>query len=224
MNSPELTRRWIRVGIVAGLVACVTYPLMVFVPMPRIPSLAVAASFGPALAYASVGLHRILALHRDSVAAQAAAIGNVVAGALVTCMLIVQLQVRWHAEDAGADGEAVEAMVDQVWQVVLGLDVAFDVFVGLATLLFGVAMLGNPVFGRIVGGLGIVVGGVGILALNALAFPRLPVEAGFPDPGPISGLWYLLVVGMAIRSRRRLEAAATGAAATGPGAGGTAPA
>ncbi|MDX1620381.1 MAG: sodium/proton-translocating pyrophosphatase, partial [Nitriliruptorales bacterium] len=41
-----------------------------------------------ALAFASVGLHRFLAVHRDSVAAQAAAIANVVAGALVTGFLL----------------------------------------------------------------------------------------------------------------------------------------
>ena len=201
MESSQQARRWIQVGIVAGLVACVTYPIMVFVPMPRRLTLVVAASFGPALAFASVGLHRILALRGDSVAAQIAALSNVIAGAIVTCMLIVQLQVRWTNEDAGRAGQELEAMVEQVWQVVLGLDVSFDVFVGIGTLLFGLVMMGHPVFGRVVGALGVVVGGVLVLGFNVAAFPRLPVEVGLPDPGPISGLWYLLVVIQVIRGR-----------------------
>lgn len=201
----DTTRRWIQVGIVAGLVACVTYPLMVFVPMPRPATFLAAMAFGPALTFASVGLYRILTLRGDSVAAGAAAIGNALAGALVTCMLVVQLQVRWAREDGllGVGREA-GAMADALWQVVLGLDASFDVFVGLGTLLFGLAMLRHPLFGRIVGGLGILVGGPMVIGFNVIAFPRLPVQVGLPDPGPISGLWYLLVVILVIRARRRL--------------------
>lgn len=202
MESLSITRRWIQVGIVAGLVACVTYPLMVFVPMPRLPTLVAAGAFGPALAFASVALYRILALRRDGVGIQIAAISNVVAGALVTCMLIVQLQIRWAEEEGLVEG--IEGVADALWQIVLGLDVSFDVFVGIGTLLFGVAMVRNPAFGRVVGVLGAVVGGVFVLGFNAIAFPRLPVQIGLPDPGPISGLWYLLVVIMVIRGRRRL--------------------
>lgn len=203
MNSTEPRLTWISVAIALGLVACITYPLMVFVPMPRLATLLVAASFGPALAFASVGLSRILALHRDSVGAEIAAISNVIAGALVTCMLIVQLQIRWTDADRGIVGEHSETMVEWIWQVVLGLDVSFDVFVGIGTLLFGLAMLRDPLFGRLVGTLGILVGGVVILGFNLVAFPELPVEAGLLDPGPITGLWYLLVVLIVILRRKR---------------------
>jgi hypothetical protein len=38
-----------RLGIVAGFVTCLAYPLIVFVPLPMLASAAIAACFGPRL-------------------------------------------------------------------------------------------------------------------------------------------------------------------------------
>jgi hypothetical protein len=46
----------LRLGIVAGFIACITYPLTAFVPLPMRMTAAVAACFGPALAVACFGL------------------------------------------------------------------------------------------------------------------------------------------------------------------------
>jgi len=200
-----LARRWIRAAVAGGLWACISYPLSIFVPMPRIPQLILASSFGPALAFASLGLYKILKLRKDTVVAQAAAVSNIVAGAMVTAMIVVQLAVRYSSEDylasPGAD-QAAKLIVSRIWDVVLGLDVTFDVFIGLGTLLFGVAMLAHPRFGKLVGAAGILVGGVVILGFNFYTFPVPPKDAGLFDPGPVSGLWYLWVVICVLRSLR----------------------
>jgi hypothetical protein len=86
-----------------------------------------------------------------------------------------------------------------VWNVILGLDVAFDIYIGLGTLLFGFAMLRHPRFGRVVGWGGVLAGGAN-LVLNFITFPEPPVDAGLIDPGLINGLWYLVVVVMVWRS------------------------
>lgn len=210
MERPEedrLMRRWLAVAIATGLVASVAYPVMVFVPMPRLLTVVTAAAFGPALAFASVGLYRIVALHRDSVAAQIAAISNVVAGGIVTCMLVVQMQIRFTREDLGPEvAESLETTIDWLWQVVLGLDVSFDVFVGIGTVLFGLTMLRHPLYGRVVGAVGVAIGSILVLGFTLYAFPALPVEIGLVDPGPIAGAWYLAVVLVTIaRGRRWLD-------------------
>lgn len=204
-DDPDLVRRWIHVAIGAGLLACVAYPVMVFVPMPRAPTLFLAASFGPALALASLGLERFLGLHRETVAARIAAIANVVAGGLVTAMLLVQLQVRYarmDAEPAPQSEAAIATMIEWVWQVILGLDVSFDVFLGLGTALFGLAMLRHPAFGRIVGATGIAIGAILVLGFNLSTMPRLPRDSGLFDPGPVTGAWYLVVTLLVVRARR----------------------
>lgn len=216
LRDPELARRWVHVGIGAGLLASFVYPVMVFVPLPRSVTPFVVASFGPALAFASVGLHRFLALHRDTVAAQAAAIANVVAGGLATTMLLVQTQLRYARLDAApapGDTEALDRLVAWIWEVDLGLDVSFDVFIGIGTALFGFAMLRHPALGRVMGGLGIAIGTVLVLGFNLYTMPRLPRDAGLFDPGPVTGLWYLATTILVIRGRRWMREQLVGAEA-----------
>jgi hypothetical protein len=198
----DIARQWAVVGIITGLIACVTYPLSIFVPFPspRI-TLVVAGSFGPALAIACIALGRVLQLKRRSIFADLGAASNALAGALVTAMILVQLAVQ-QSTAPDADPELTRYLVRRIWDVILGLDVAFDMFIGLGTAFFGIAMLGDRRFGKVIGWIGIVIGLVVIIGFNMATFPEPPADAGLFDPGPLSGIWYLAVVVQMIRAVR----------------------
>jgi len=205
---PEV-QAWRRVGIALGLVACAVYPVAVLVPIPsRHLTVVLAASFGPAFAFACWALGRILQARRKSVATEIAMLSSVLAGALVTAMIIVQLAVRYSPVPP-VDPGLTKFVVHRIWDVDLGLDVAFDVFVGIGTTLFGWCMLKDPRFGQILGGAGILVGTVVILGFNFATFPLPPAEGGLFDPGIVTGLWYLAVVIMMIRWKPEAEGQAS---------------
>ncbi len=183
MDNADHEARWIQSGALAGVWACVAYPTAVFVPLPLRASAALAASFGPALGVGSVGLWRLVRLHGASAAAGAAAGLNGLGGALFTTMLLVQMAV------GHATGSQTERPLQAVW---LGLDVAWDAYIGLGTVLFGVGMFGHPRFGRTFGISGVVLG-IGLLVSNLYTFPTPPANAGLIDLGPFVGVWYLAV-------------------------------
>jgi hypothetical protein len=183
-ESRDLALRWIRLGVVSGVATCVIYPSLIFIPLPDRVGAALAASWGPLLGIASLGLCRLLQIERRSMSAQLGAVFNIVAGALVTSMLLVQI-----AAGIRAGGEKTSQDLVTVW---LGLDVAWDIYVGLGTALFAWAMLRHPRFGKSFGIPGLLVAAV-LLALNLYTFPQPPAEAGLFDAGPVVGLWYLAV-------------------------------
>jgi hypothetical protein len=201
--NPIIKKRWIRVAAFSGLFACIVYPIATNVPLPGILQLILGASFGPALAFASIGLYKILKLNKDSISIQAAVVSNILAGAMVTAMFVIQLSVRYSAEinfSSQTSDESVKLIANRIWDIILGLDVTFDVFIGLGTILFGVAMLKHPRFGKLIGTAGIITGAVFILGFNFYTFPEPPGEAGLIDTGPITGIWYLWVVIYVFRS------------------------
>jgi hypothetical protein len=115
---------------------------------------------------------------------------NALAGALLTASLLVQLAVKHETgDDPNVDVEAV-------W---LGLDVAWDIYIGVGTILFGLSVLTHPRLGRIFGLTGIAIGSV-LLVLNLASFPTPPADAGSIDVGPLVGLWYLAVTLVMFRS------------------------
>ena len=194
----SIERRWVEVGIVAGLIASVTYPIMVFIPLPRMLTITLGAAFGPSLAIASVGLFYFLKTERETVATQIGAFTNVIAGALVTAMIIVQLAIRMpqldHIAEFGKD-ESIEKIIHWTWYVVLGLDVSFDVFIAIGTFCFAFRMLRHPRFGKVFAITGFLVAVPFLLVLNFYTFPYPPRDAGLTvwDPGPPTALWYLAV-------------------------------
>jgi len=197
----EALSSWMRIGIGAGLVAVIVYPLLIFAPLPRIPQVALGASFGPALAVASVALGHILQARRRAPSIELAAIFNALAGALVTAEIIVQLAINYSTAPA-PNTELAGLLRDRVWDIVLGLDVSFDVFIGLATLLFAVNMMSDPRFGKIIGWAGASVSLIMLFGANIFYFPDPPYTHGFPHVGIFTGLWYLAVVLFLIRSLR----------------------
>jgi len=197
---------WTRIAIGAGLLACASYPLMVYVPLPRVMQVVLGATFGPALAVASIGLARVLQARRRAPTIELAAISNSLAGALVTAMIIVQLAINYSTAPV-ADEQLNQVLRQRMWDVVLGLDVAFDVFIGLATLMFSINMLRDPRFGAIIGGLGAFISVALVFGANFYFFPDPPRDHGFPEIGLFVGLWYLAVVLLTVRSVRQGRAA-----------------
>jgi hypothetical protein len=181
--------RAILVGAIAGLATCVAYPL-VQVPLPRLATVILACNIGPLLGVASWGLREFLDLHRRSFVNALAASSNGLAGALLSAMLLVQLAVGIRS----ADRPTADAV--SIW---LGLDVAWDVYIGLGTLLFSIGAFSHPRLGRVVGVAGVLIA-LGLLALNLYTFPTPPAAAGLVDLGPAVGLWYLVVTILVLRS------------------------
>jgi hypothetical protein len=182
IRSVELS--WIRLAIGCGIATSVVYPSLIFIPLPQLATITLAAAVGPLLGIASVGLYRFLRVHQPSVSAQLAAACNFLGGALFSTMLLVQLAVRIRAA-----GQPVEQQVVAVW---LGLDVAWDVYIALGTALFAWAMRAHPRFGLGFAGSGLLLA-VLLLALNFFTFPEPPGESNLIDLGPLVGLWYLVV-------------------------------
>jgi hypothetical protein len=206
VSNPNIDRikSWTRIGIAAGLVACIVYPIMTLVDVPRIPQLILGASFGPALATASIALAQILQTRRYAPTVKLAEIFNSLAGALVTAMIIVQLSINYSTAPA-IDGELNALIKHKIWDVVLGLDVSFDIFIGLGTLFFAINLIRDPRFGRIIGWAGIFVSIVPLLGANIYYFPDPPYIHGFPHVGIFTGLWYLGVVFLMIRLTRNIS-------------------
>ncbi len=182
-TNVEESLAWMKAGVVGGLCASLFYPLLIFTPgAPFVMSVALAAFLGPAIGTASLGLHQLLRMGGRPVASALGAFHNVVAGGLLTAMLLVQLAVRHRAPESLGD------MVG-IWQ---GLDVAWEVYVGVGTVLFGYAMLRHPRFGWPYALPGLLIGLL-LLVLNIATFPEPPDTAGLVDVGPLVGLWYLVV-------------------------------
>jgi hypothetical protein len=114
---------------------------------------------------------------------------------LFTSMILVQIA-------AGMRGEGARAIA--VW---LGLDVAFDVYIGVGTIFLAVAVMRHEWFGRAFGLTGLAVAVV-MLVLNLATFPTPPANAGLFDMGPFVGLWYLAITIASLVRLRQLNARA----------------
>lgn len=186
----------IRTGVIAGVLAVVVYSTFFFVPWPPPAGVVVASLFGMLLAVGCIGLREFLCVHRTAFAADLAAVFGVLAGLTVMLMLIVQLAIR-HPLPPGAgpigDPDALVRMLDRVH---FGLDVAWDMLIATATLLFAVASVRHPRLGWLYAVPGVAIA-ITLVVMNLLTFPFPPAGSGSVDVGPLVGAWY---VAMATRA------------------------
>lgn len=175
--------RWAGPTAVAGIAALVSYGLLLGVAAPLPVQVLLVFGFAFGLTVASLGLYHAVAAPVAPRLALVATVANVVGAGQLTAMLLVQLAVR---EYEPAPGRAFVA----IW---LGLDVAWDLYVGVGTLAFAWCLLRHPAFRYWIGVPGMAIAAV-LLGLNVLTFPLPPGDAGAFDAGPLVGLWYLAVM------------------------------
>lgn len=172
-------RPQMRAGAVAGFLTCLAYPIVAFVPLPVPVGATIAAAFGPMLGLASWGLRSMLHSRRDGALADLAFASNALAGALVSAMFLVQLAVKARVSQP-------DHQITSVW---LGLDVAWDTYIAIGTVLFAAAMARDSRFGKGFAVSGVLIG-TSLGVTNLASFPTPPAAAGSIDLGPALDLWY----------------------------------
>jgi hypothetical protein len=188
-------------------VAC--YVLAIAVPWPETQlgtsaSLIVVGAWPILSIVYSYGLYSFIAAERESAANRLAFVFAVVAFATVLGMIVVQLAVGAGIGEItkGLDEPSAKALRRGLRMVDLGLDVAWDMLIGTALILWGAAMRQRTGLGP---GWAVpsLVFGVALILLNAATFPWPPGDRGLIDIGPFIGLFMLALAGRLVVLGRR---------------------
>ncbi len=185
----------------AGAVICAVPAYALLVTTDVSPPLAALLTtiFGFGFALGGIALHLGVTGDASPRVSLLAAVANTAAAVELIAMALVQIAVTTVEPHPGRPMVAI-------W---LGLDVAWDVFGAVGTLLLGFALWGHRRF-RLLALTGIVAAAL-LLALNLATFPIPPAEAGWVDVGPLVALWYVALC-------VRLLLVARGQVAVGPAA------
>lgn len=170
--------------------------------------LILAFAIGPVAIVGVIEIYRRLSTQGNSLILKVGTVFLITGFALLNLMLVVQqmifLQFQQFRSDAvdQATKDALRLVFKGVNLVQLGIDVSFDIFYCAGLILISLVMYRHPNFGKFFGILG-VASAAGLLILNLYAFPYIPAETGLIDLGPITGLWWLVVVVQLLRLDRR---------------------
>ncbi len=182
-----------------GIIAVVCYFIGAVIDLPLPDGISLLIFFGfPAFGIASwYLLCNILSGEEKSTTANLALIFAAAGFTLLTAMVMAQMATRLGIADlqtkaaTEAERSELKMILKGVRFVDLGLDVAWDFFIGTAFILTGIGM-------RRVHGLGLLWGlplsilGALLIALNAWTFPWPPNTRGLFDIGPFCALFLLI--------------------------------
>ncbi len=163
-------------------------------------------ALGPVAVVGMLSIHERLSAGRPTLALRAGTVLLVIAFVLFTLMVVVQQTVALQFRDLRASADAPTAellrtIFTGVDFVQLGMDVTFDLFYCAGMTLLAFVMFHHSEYGRWLGGFGMA-SALSLLALNLVTFPYVPAESGLIDLGPVTGVWWLLVIVQMIRNDR----------------------
>lgn len=198
MRSNNYATSLQKTGAVAGALSIVFYfsvAVTSFLPDPI--ALMLAFSFPLLWIIAFMGLYSYLKETKHTVSLEIGYIFGMIGAALALTLLVVQqANFIWHKQAMeAATSEESKALLNATFRgvnrVQAGMDVAFDIFITIGWILFGINIAENKNFNRFLGYAGSLIAS-GLLVLNMITFPTAPAEAGLFDLGPFLGLWALV--------------------------------
>lgn len=200
MSSEKNTINQIeKIGAISGILSIIFYfSAAILTTIPDAISRLLGFAFPLLWIIAFMGLYRFLRKKSRTSSLEIAYIFGII-GAAIACSFIVvqQANIMWHdAAMEAAISEEAKSLLNASFiganRVQAGLDVAFDIFITISWLLFGLNIAQNSSFNKILGWTGSLIA-LGLLILNLIAFPNTPAESGLFDLGPFLGLWSLVI-------------------------------
>ena len=198
MNQLNTYHRIELIGGVSGIISILFYISAIALPLPApIPRL-LAFTFPLLWILSYMGFYHFLKKERHTPTLEIAYIFGIIGAALACSLLVVQqANIIWHNESMeAAQSEEAKALLKAAYRganrVQAGLDVAFDIFISLGMILFGINLAKSS---KLPSFLGIVMSLLAtiLIVFNMITFPDAPAEAGLIDGGPFLGFWMLIV-------------------------------
>ena len=198
MNKINTYHQIERIGAIAGIISIIFYISAVAIPLPSAISRLMAFTFPLLWILSYMAFYHFLKKDRYTPTLEIAYIFGIIGAALACSLLVIQQANNvWHGEAMEvAQTDEVKALLKAAYRstnrVQAGLDVAFDIFITIAMILFGINLAKSP---KLPAFLGIVMSLIAtvLFVLNMITFPDGPAEAGLIDVGPLLGLWMLIV-------------------------------
>lgn len=215
MSAATVEGRLVRIGVLAGALAVVTYLAKTFLPLAASLERAFFLCRGPLVVVAFVGFYPFMMKGRPSASALLATVFGVIAGAAT--MLFGMIQVANLHEIGQLIGAADSAVSEQMWRAILrgvftvqnGINIVADFFLDTAAFLLAIAMWSHPRFGRWWALFSVALVGPHFV-MKAVTFPVPPAEAGLFDGGPLVSVWFALVIIQVGRSLGWMDARRVG--------------
>ena len=192
----DSAKDWAVVAIMGGLLALLSYFCsVVYKPFPWSVGRLLFFAFGPLSIVSFAAFYKATEGNAGGILHSLGTLLLIVSGAVVNLMAVVQdtqftvlgRQIR-TAQDQ-VTGEALERILWGVNVVQSGLDVSWDIFASLGTVLLAVSLARHPAFRRTWCAVGAAVAAMALI-LNLATFPTAPAAAGLVDLGPGVGAWY----------------------------------
>lgn len=207
-----MEQNWIKTGSYCGLAGISFYFLAAFASLPEQLSLTLVFHFGIFLMVGFMGLYYFFkATSGPSIAITLMVYAGIIAGAFVTVMLVVQQalfttydNVKLAATDAEKTMLKQVSMLKLMNTTQLGMDITWDLFIGWAGILLGLAMLNSRMFYKSVA-LIIILINLLLLVFNLYTFPNPPGESGLIDMGPFVACSYIGIFSYILFKQRSLS-------------------
>ncbi len=211
--NPEQDKRLFILGGICGIVGTACYVLVSAVSTGWTLAYLLAMCW-PILSLVFLfSLYRYVAISRQGPANQLAFLFAGLAFAMVAIMISVQLGVRAGIEQYIAEKPGSEEMLRLIRQSVrlvdMGIDVAWDLFIGTALIFLCFAILRHGDFG-VAWGIPAGVLGLLLIVLNVATFPWPPNTQGLIDIGPAIGVFIIALSGRLLQLGLRFKRGSTG--------------
>lgn len=210
-------------GGLAGILSSIFYSLLFTVPIEYAGFPVVASQLqiiiyfwaGPLMAVFGIinsyAIYCILATEKQGSMNRLAYLFSVIAFSFVTAMIMIQEAVRITISQRylGASDSIIQELYQTIYLALdgidLGIDLAWDLFLGLSIILTGIVMLRHSKF-KAWFGIPSIICGVLLLIFNAITTPIPPDAKGLFDAGPLIGLYGLIlsvyIVGIGLKMRK----------------------
>lgn len=187
-----------RIGGISGIVSIIFYFSAVALPLPDLLARLMAFTFPLLWIISFMAIYYFLKTDHHTPTLEIAYIFGIIGAALACSLLVVQqANFMWHAEAMeAAQSEEAKGLLKAAFRganrVQAGLDVAFDIFIAISLILFGVNLARSS---KLPSFLGIIMSLIALtlLVFNMITFPDAPAEAELIDMGPFMGMWMLIV-------------------------------